>query len=270
MADLYIMGIDLGSATSKALVLKNGTKVTGSAIVSLGVGTIGPQKAFEACLADARIKREELSMVVATGRGCSRFEQADLAINELMAHATGVHTMYPDARILIDIGGRDIKVMSIGERGRLDNFLMNDKCAAGTGRYLEVMAKVLGIDVSELKDYDEKAKGIIPISATCTVYAESEVADKLAEGVDIPSLVRGINTAVAVKAAALIRKLEVSGPVYVAGGVAQNTGVIRALAAELGTPVTASVIQQLNGAYGAALYGFERKSRGQFSGNPAR
>ena len=261
MADSYIMGIDLGSATSKAVIVKNGTTVVGSAIVTMGAGTSGPQKAFEECLADAGLKKSDLAMVVSTGTGGGRFEQADLMINELKAHATGVHAMYPEARILLDIGGQDAKIMSINEQGKLDNFIMNDKCASGTGRYLEVMAKVFGIDVSTLKDHDEKAKGIIPISATCTVFAESEVIAKLAAGADIPSLIRGIDTAVAVKAAALVRKLGVSGPVYMSGGVARNTGVIRALEKELGVPVRASEIQQLNGAYGAALYGFENLSR---------
>ncbi len=261
MADTYIMGIDLGSTTSKAVIIKNGTEVVGTSIVTQGVGTEGPQKAFDECLADAGIKKEDLAMTVSTGVGGSRFKQADLMINELKAHAGGVHAMYPEARILLDIGGQDAKIMSINEQGKLNNFLMNDKCASGTGRYLEVMAKVFGVDVSTLKDYDERAKGIIPISATCTVFAESEVIAKLAEGADIPSLIRGIDTAVAVKAAALVRKLGVSGPVYMSGGVARNTGVIRALENELGVPVKASEIQQLNGAYGAALYGFENLSR---------
>jgi predicted CoA-substrate-specific enzyme activase len=169
--------------------------------------------------------------------------------------------MYPDARTLIDIGGHDARVMIINEQGKLNNFIMNDKCAAGTGRFLEVMAKALELDVTELKDYEAKAEGIINITSPCTVFAESEVMEKLAEGADIPSLVRGICTAVGVKAAALVKKLGVEAPVYMCGGVARNTGVVKAMESELGVKITASSIQQLNGAYGAAVYAYNRLSR---------
>ena len=164
--------------------------------------------------------------------------------------------MYPQARTLLDIGGQDAKVMSIGESGRLENFLMNDKCAAGTGRFLEVMARILEVGVADLKDLDAKAEGTISISSTCTVFAESEVISQLAKEADIPSLVRGINASVAAKAASLVKRLGVKEPVYMTGGVARNTGVVRALEKELGTEITVSEIQQINGAYGAAVYGY--------------
>ena len=164
--------------------------------------------------------------------------------------------MYPDARTVIDIGGQDSKAMTIGADGRLENFIMNDKCAAGTGRFLDVMAKVLEKDISELADLDEKAEGMISVSSTCTVFAESEVISQLSRGADIPSLVRGINTSVAIKAASLVKRLGIKPPVYMAGGVARNTGVVRALEKELGTDVKVSEIQQINGAFGAAVYGY--------------
>ena len=258
MADVYTLGIDLGSTASKCVILKNGTTVVGSSIVPSGTGTSGPARCYEECLADAGLKREDLAMIVSTGYGRNSFEQADLVISELSAHATGVHAMYPDARTLIDIGGQDAKVMSISERGRLDNFIMNDKCAAGTGRFLEVMAKILELDISELKDYDARAEGFINISSTCTVFAESEVISQLSSNVDIPSLVRGINTSVAVRTAALVKRLGVKSPVYMTGGVARNTGVVRALERELGVEITVSEIQQLNGAFGAAVYAYGR------------
>ena len=258
MSDVFTMGIDLGSTASKCVILKNGKEVVGSAIIPAGTGTTGPVRAYEECLADAGLKREDLSMIVSTGYGRNSFEQADLVISELSAHATGVHAMYPEARTLIDIGGQDAKVMSISEKGRLDNFIMNDKCAAGTGRFLEVMAKVLELDISELKDYDAKAEGFINISSTCTVFAESEVISQLSNNVDIPSLVRGINTSVAVRTASLVKRLGVKSPVYMSGGVARNTGVVRALERELGVEITVSEIQQLNGAFGAAVYGYGR------------
>ena len=256
MADIFTLGIDLGSTASKAVVLKNGTEVAGSSIIPYGTGTTGPQRAFDAALADAGLTADSISVIVSTGYGRNSFEPANFVISELSAHATGVHAMYPDARTLIDIGGQDAKVMSISESGRLENFLMNDKCAAGTGRFLEVMARVLELEISELKDYDAKAEGEISVSSTCTVFAESEVISQLANNVDIPSLVRGINASVAIKTAALVKRLGLKEPVYMTGGVARNTGVVRALERELGVKIKVSEIQQLNGAFGAAIYGY--------------
>lgn len=256
MADIYTLGIDLGSTASKCVILKNGTEVVGSSIIPSGTGTSGPQRSYEGALADAGIKEEQINNIVSTGYGRNSFEKATFAISELTAHTIGIHAMYPEARTVIDIGGQDAKVMSIGEAGRLENFLMNDKCAAGTGRFLEVMAKVLELDIAELKDYDEKADGMISVSSTCTVFAESEVISQLSKGADIPQLVRGINTSVAVKAASLLKRLGIKEPVYMSGGVARNTGVVKALEKELGVKITVSEIQQLNGAYGAAVYGY--------------
>ncbi len=256
MADIYTLGIDLGSTASKCVILKNGKEVVGSSIIPSGTGTSGPQRAFEGALSDAGLTADKMDIMVSTGYGRNSFEQAGFVISELTAHALGVHTMYPDARTLIDIGGQDAKVMSIGESGRLDNFLMNDKCAAGTGRFLEVMAKVLELDITELKDYDAKAEGEIRVSSTCTVFAESEVISQLSRGADIPSLVRGINASVAIKTASLVKRLGVKEPVYMTGGVARNSGVVKALERELGVNITVSEIQQLNGAFGAAIYGY--------------
>ena len=256
MSNIYTLGIDLGSTASKAVILKDGKEVLGSAIIPSGTGTTGPQRAYEGALADAGLTPQDITNIVSTGYGRNSFESSDFVISELLAHATGVHAMYPEARTLIDIGGQDAKVMSISENGKLDNFLMNDKCAAGTGRFLEVMAKVLELDISELKDYDAKAEGTIRVSSTCTVFAESEVISQLATDADIPSLVRGINASVAVKTAALVKRLGMKEPVYMTGGVARNTGVVRALERELGVKITVSDIQQLNGAFGAAIYGY--------------
>ncbi len=256
MADVFTLGIDVGSTTSKCVVLKNGKEIVGSSIVDAGTGTTGPARAFEAALKDAGVAEDRIANITSTGYGRNSFEKANFAISELTAHGLGIHSMYPDARTVIDIGGQDAKAMTIGENGRLENFIMNDKCAAGTGRFLEVMARVLELGIGELSDYDEKAEGMISVSSTCTVFAESEVISQLSRGVDIPSLVRGINTSVAVKAASLVKRLGVKPPVYMAGGVARNAGVVKALEKELGTPIKVSGIQQLNGAYGAAIYGF--------------
>lgn len=254
MADVYTMGVDVGSTTSKCLILKNGAEVCASVIVTAGTGTSGPGRAVAAALEQAGLKREELRAVTATGYGRNTFEGADFVVSELSCHAIGAHATFPEARTVIDIGGQDAKVLRIGSNGKMENFLMNDKCAAGTGRFLDVMARVLELDVSELEQKDAEAKGKVNISSTCTVFAESEVISQLANNVDLCDLVAGIHASVAVRTASLARRLGVLEPVAMTGGVARNGGVVRALERELGVSIRVSPEAQLNGAYGAAIY----------------
>ena len=169
MADIYTMGIDIGSSASKCLILKNGTEIAGSAVIAAGTGTSGPRRAQEEALAAAGISMEVIRRRTATGYGRNTVEGVDAVVSELSCHAIGIHAVFPDVRTLIDIGGQDAKVIRVSENGRLDSFVMNDKCAAGTGRFLDVMARVLELDVSELEEKSAKAKNVVNISSTCTV-----------------------------------------------------------------------------------------------------
>ena len=252
----FTIGVDIGSTTSKCLILKNGTEIVGSAIIPAGTGTSGPARALSAALHKSGLTREDIVNLTATGYGRASFDGADFVVSELSCHAIGAHAMFPEARTVIDIGGQDAKAIRISADGKLENFMMNDKCAAGTGRFLDVMARVLELDVSELAEKDAQAKQAVNISSTCTVFAESEVISQLSRNVDICDLVAGIHASVAVRTASLARRLGVTPPVAMTGGVAQNAGVVRALEKELGTPVSVSPLCQLAGAYGAAIYGW--------------
>ncbi|MBQ8263938.1 MAG: 2-hydroxyglutaryl-CoA dehydratase [Oscillospiraceae bacterium] len=255
---MFTMGVDLGSTASKCLILKNGCETVGSAVIPSGTGTSGPGRAVAAALEAAGIDRSGISCIVATGYGRNSFEGADFVLSELSAHAIGAHAVFPEARTLIDIGGQDAKAIRISAEGRLENFIMNDKCAAGTGRFLDVMARVLELDVSELDGRDALAAEAVRISSTCTVFAESEVISQLAKNVDINSLVRGIHESVAVRTASLVRRLGLTEPVAMSGGVAKNGGVVRALERELGVGIAVSPAAQLCGAYGAAIHGWNK------------
>lgn len=258
MADILTLGIDVGSTTSKCLILKNGSDIVSSAIIPAGTGTTGPARALATALDAAGLQREQISTVTATGYGRSSFEGADHIVSELSCHAIGAHALFPEARTVIDIGGQDAKVLRLSASGRLENFLMNDKCAAGTGRFLDVMARVLELDVGQLADMDAQAKSVVPISSTCTVFAESEVISQLAKNVNLCDLIAGIHASVAVRTAGLARRLGVMPPVVMTGGVAQNAGVVRALEKELDTTISVSPMAQLAGAYGAAIYGWNK------------
>ncbi|NLN06931.1 MAG: 2-hydroxyglutaryl-CoA dehydratase [Firmicutes bacterium] len=250
---IYTMGIDIGSTTSKTVIMLNKKEIVGQAVIPVGTGTSGPLRSIEAALKSAGIAREEVSFTVATGYGRNSIRQAQLKLSELSCHAKGAVWLYPPVRTVIDIGGQDIKVMSISEDGKLQNFVMNDKCAAGTGRFLEVMARVLEARLSDLGELDARAKNYVEISSTCTVFAESEVISRLSQGADICDLVAGIHRSVAVRVAALANRLGVVEPVFITGGVSLNSGVIRALEAELGVRVWTDARANLAGAIGAAL-----------------
>ena len=257
MGDVLTLGMDVGSTTSKCLILRGGGEIVATALISAGTGTSGPRRALEEALDKAGLKREELAAVIATGYGRATFPGADRTVSELSCHALGARFLAPEARTVVDIGGQDVKALSLSPEGKLVNFLMNDKCAAGTGRFLEVMARVLEKEASDLAEMDARAEGIVPISSTCTVFAESEVISQLAKGVSLPDLVKGIHASVAVRTAALVRRLGLTAPVAMTGGVARNAGVVRALEKELDTPIRVSPLAQLAGALGAAVYGWE-------------
>lgn len=258
MADRVTMGVDIGSTTSKCLILKNGTEILSSVIIQAGTGTTGPKRAVEQALREAGLERKQLQAVTATGYGRNTYPDADYVVSELSCHAIGAHNLFPEAKTVIDIGGQDAKVLKLGKNGKLDSFLMNDKCAAGTGRFLDVMARILELDVDQLAGEDEKSEHAVTISSTCTVFAESEVISQLANGVPICDLVKGIHGSVAVRTASLAKRLGVQAPVVMSGGVARNAGVVRALEEQLQLTLLVSPLAQCSGAYGAALYGWNK------------
>ncbi len=258
---MITLGIDIGSATSKCVLLRDGKDIIASSIVNGGIGTEGSEEARSMVMTQCGIGPEDIDYVVATGYGRSLYEQADAQISELSCHAIGAHAIFPDVRTVIDIGGQDVKVMALDEHGRMKDFLMNDKCAAGTGRFLEVMANVLRMRVDELEVCAARAEKPAAISNTCTVFAESEVISQLANGVSRDDLVAGICDSVARKVSGLAKRIGIVPQLCMSGGVAQNAGVRLALEAQLGEPILFSDKAQLFGAIGAAIYAYNKRNK---------
>ena len=254
---IFTMGVDIGSSTSKCVIMSSGTEITASSVCQGGTGTSGPDKAVQTVLERSGLSISDISFTVATGYGRNTYQPADKTFSELSCHAQGAQYLFPGARTVIDIGGQDCKAMSITKDGKLDGFSMNDKCAAGTGRFLEVMARVLEIGLSDLETFSAQAAHIIDITSTCTVFAESEVISQLSKGVDKCGLIAGIHRSVAVKASGVAKRLSVVEPVFFTGGVSQNSGIISALSSELGVVVHTDPRAQLAGAIGAALMAAE-------------
>lgn len=233
-------------------------------LIDVGAGTSGPQRAIEAVLNEAGMKKEDMAYTLATGYGRTSLMDgiADKQMSELSCHAKGATFLFPNVHTVIDIGGQDVKVLHI-DNGAMTNFQMNDKCAAGTGRFLDVMARVLEVKVEDLGRLGAMSRKKVGISSTCTVFAESEVISQLAMGTDKCDIIDGIHRSVAHRVTGLAHRIGVVPDVVMTGGVAQNEGVVKALQDELGCPIKTSPLTQYNGALGAALLAWQASSRRQ-------
>ena len=254
---MYVLGIDIGSTACKGVVMNENKEIVASAIIPTGTGTSGPAKLEGELTTACGIEKSEFSKIVATGYGRMQYEGADKQISELTCHTRGVVFLVPDVRTIIDIGGQDAKAIKINNKGKMENFVMNDKCAAGTGRFLDVMARVLETEIDNLEKLDEKSEAAVSISNTCTVFAESEVISHLSANVKTEDIVAGIHNSVAKRVASLAKRIGIQDTVVMVGGVARNGGVVRAMAEALERDIKVPEQAQLTGAIGAALSALE-------------
>ena len=202
-----------------------------------------------------------MDRILVNGYGRVSFNGAFRTVTEISCHARGVAALCPEARTIIDIGGQDSKVISINEKGKVEDFAMNDKCAAGTGRFLQIMANTLGMDVGELAASEDPSE-MVGINSMCTVFAESEIIGLLARGSPKGGIIAGLHQSVGKRVATMARRLGVKEKVVFTGGVAQNAGVRRTLEEELKSKVFVPGECQFTGALGAALLAAESKKAG--------
>lgn len=254
---MYTMGIDIGSSSSKAVIMKDGKEVISSAVIQVGTGTSGPDRVMEEVFKNIDLTPEDIRFTVATGYGRFSVEKADKQISEISCHAKGIYFLHPEARTIIDIGGQDAKAIRLDAKGNIGQFVMNDKCAAGTGRFVDVMSRVLEIPLSEMGNVHFKATEWAFVSSTCTVFAESEVISLLSQGVSRENIVAGVHQSVASKACSLVYRVGVNEDIVMCGGVAQNPGAVDAIRKQLNKPVIVADNPQVTGALGAALFAYE-------------
>lgn len=257
----YVAGIDSGSTSTDVVILDQDNKIKSTMIIPTGGGAmLSAEKSLELAVEKAGIQKDEIVRIVTTGYGRAYIDSGDDSITEITCHAKGAHYLNPNVRTVIDIGGQDIKAISIDENGAVKNFLMNDKCAAGTGRFLEMMARTLGLSLEEMSKKGLEWKENIVISSMCTVFAESEVVSLVAQNKDIADIIHGLNVSVASKVGALAARLGKDNPgeYMMTGGVAKNEGIIRALEEKLGAKLYICDEAQLCGALGAALFAGEK------------
>lgn len=267
---MLYLGIDVGSLSCDAVLVDQAGHAVAWAVVPTGArNREAIARARREALAAAGAGPGEIGGVIATGYGRNRVEGRLGAVTEITCHARGAGAVLAEADVIIDIGGQDSKAIRVAPGGKVLDFAMNDKCAAGTGRFLEAMARALEVDVDELAGLDEGDGGArgptsdLTISSVCTVFAESEVVSLVAEGRPVPDIVRGIHRSVAARTRSLVRRVarDLTGlRLGMTGGVARNAGVVRALEATLGVPIAVPPEPDTVGALGAALIARDRAS----------
>ncbi len=258
---MYFAGIDVGSTITKVVI------TNGSTLASV-IGPTGAEhrrlahQVMAEALKQAQLSFDQVDFVVATGYGRINVPFADRQITEISCHAKGVKALFPSAMTVIDIGGQDCKGIKLTLEGKVADFVMNDKCAAGTGRFLEVIAEALSVKLEAMGNLALQATTKVEISNTCTVFTEQEVASLLAGGVPVPDIIAGIHEAIAARIVNMVKGLRIEKDVVVTGGGAKNIGLVKAIEERLRQSVLVPPEPLLTGASGAALLGKELMAKG--------
>ncbi len=260
---MYCAGIDAGSRAIKILLMDTDSlEIIASGVVDQGKEHDAlSRELFERILKDNGLKRNDISRIVATGYARNNISITDTTITEITCHARGVCHLVPDARTVIEIGGQDSKVLRLDGQGAVRDFAMNDRCAAGTGRFLEVVAAHLGVELQELGEMRSRSLKPAAISSMCVVFAETEIFGLLASGTAAEDIVAGIQAAVAARVRALVGR-NITAPIIFTGGVAMVSGMANALESVFGEPVSTAPDPQMTGALGAAILACRQRRHG--------
>jgi len=255
---MYVAGIDIGSRGAKGVVMDN------NHIVSYTIRDTGPEsvktaeETMDSVLECTGLTRDDISYVVATGYGRVLVPFANANISEISCHARGAHWYFPSVRTILDMGGQDCKAINCDENGRVTNFIMNDKCAGGTGRFLEVIADVLQIPLEEIGPKSLESTQDFPFSTICAVFAKSEALSLLKKGVAKPDILNGLHDAIAVRSYNLMRRISIEKDFTITGGISKNVGMVKKLQQKVGLEPLMAPDAQIIGALGAALFARER------------
>lgn len=264
----YAAGVDVGSTQTKAAIINDAGVLVGRSLIDTGANVVlAAEHAYELALADAGLEEREVGFIVGTGYGRYRVTFGDTQVTEISCHGRGAVHMFPNTRTVVDMGGQDTKAIRVKANGEIADFCMNDKCAAGTGRFLGAAAAALEIPIGELGPMALQSERPVKITTTCTVFAESEVLSWVAKGKKIEDILQGVHQSIVSRSLGLMRRVGIDPEVTFTGGVTKNIGMVRALEAALGYQVNVSDDSPYMGALGAALFALERIST---AGQPPR
>lgn len=252
---MYVAGCDVGSLSAKAVIMKNGDIVASEVILARPEPEESAREVMDAALAQAGIPLSDISSCVGTGYGRNHIPFSTAVESEIACHGMGAQWLIPEVRMVIDIGGQDAKAIRLDENGNVIRYAYNDKCASGTGRFLEIMASALGVRLEDMGELSFQARNPVTISNQCVVFAETEIISLINNGRDIPDIIHGLHRAMAHRVASLAKGIELSREITMTGGVAKNTGMFAALEEALGEKIRKMETDpQITGAIGAALF----------------
>ena len=260
---IYAAGIDVGSTQTKGIIINDKLEILARALTDTGayVSKVA-ERCFEEVLQTSGVKREDVAYVVGTGYGRYKVTFGDAQITEISCHARGATYLFPNTRTVIDMGGQDAKGIKTGEDGDVKDFVMNDKCAAGTGRFLANAAEALGMSMGEIGEISLKAKHPVRLTTVCTVFVESDIMSYLAQNKKIEDILGGVHSAIAARTISLVRRVGIESEVTFTGGVSKNIGMVRALEEKLGMKLNVSPDSHFVGALGASIFALERALKG--------
>ena len=254
----FAAGVDVGSTQTKAVIVDEGRVIVGRCLTDTGANVIrAAEQAFQEALRNADLREEEVEFVVGTGYGRYKVTFGNTQVTEISCHGRGAVHMFPATRSVIDMGGQDTKAIKVAPTGEIVDFCMNDKCAAGTGRFLGAAASALGLPLPDLGPTALRGERPVKITTTCTVFAESEVLSWLGKGKKIEDILLGVHQSIAQRSAGLLRRGGVEEQVTFTGGVARNQAMVAALSERLGLQLNVNEESHFMGALGAALFALD-------------
>jgi predicted CoA-substrate-specific enzyme activase len=266
---LLAAGVDVGSTQTKAVIMNEQRNLIATSLIPTGAYvTQAAESAFQQVLASAGVARADIGCVVGTGYGRYKVTFGDLQITEISCHARGAHFLFPGTRTVIDMGGQDSKAIKVGPDGDVCDFQMNDKCAAGTGRFLAAAAEVLDLPLDEIGAVSLRAKNPVRLSSVCAVFVESDIMSYLAQNKTVEDILGGVHSAIAARTVSLVRRVGVEDQITFTGGVSRNIAMVRALEEKLGKKLNVGGDAHFAGAIGAALFAMERAEKLSFEGLP--
>ena len=267
--NFYGGGVDVGSTQTKAVILNQDREIVSLVLIPTGANvTVAAKQAFDQAMQQCDLT-DRIRYVIGTGYGRYKVTFGDAQITEISCHARGAQFLFPATRTVIDMGGQDTKAIKITPDGSVLDFVMNDKCAAGTGRFLAAAAEVMGLSLDVIGEISLQAKQPVRMSSVCAVFVESDILSYLAQNKTIEDILGGVHSAIAARTMSLVRRVGIESEITFTGGVSRNIGMIRALESKTGMKLKVSERSHFAGAIGAALFAIERAEKMSFEGQPA-
>ncbi len=255
----FAAGVDVGSTQTKAIIAEESRGIVARTLVDTGANVVkAAEHAFQQACHEAKLDARDVGFVVGTGYGRYKITFGNAQVTEISCHARGANHLFPNTRTVIDMGGQDSKAISVGPTGEVRDFVMNDKCAAGTGRFLANAAEVMGLTLDDIGPLSLKATKPVKITTVCTVFVESDILSYLAQNKKAEDILGGVHSAIAKRTVSLARRIPLEEGITVTGGVARNCGMVKALEDVLQVKLQVSPEAQFIGAIGAAMLALER------------